>query len=102
MVKYFIIQKAEYIPKHYQDILGYMDRILELEKALAQFEEKLPHVLKFLKLRDKQLKILEIVINFINSSYPYNKSLLVETFYYKEVKFLELNLTTFDYLLYFS
>lgn len=79
-----------------------MDRILEFEKSLQEDEEKLPHVIKLLKLRDKQLKTLEIVINFINSSYPYSKSLLVEMFYFKEIKLLELNLTTFDYLMYLS
>jgi hypothetical protein len=43
-----------------------------------------------------------MVINFINSNYPYNRSLLIEMFFVKEIYFLEVNLTNFDHLKYLN
>ncbi|CAD8187911.1 unnamed protein product [Paramecium pentaurelia] len=99
---YYLTQTPIYESKHHQDVLKYMDEMLIIQQSLNHYQDQIPFIFKFFKLRNKQLKILEIIINYVNSNYPYNKSLIIDVFYLKEVKFLDEDLTTFDYLLYLS
>ncbi|CAD8191287.1 unnamed protein product [Paramecium octaurelia] len=99
---YYLTQTPIYESKHHQDVLKYMDEMLFIQQSLSQYQDQIPFIFKFLKLRNKQLKTLEIIINYVNSDYPYNKSLIIDVFYLKEVKLLDQDLTTFDYLLYLS